>query len=98
MKIRITFGLCLLASTLGFASGVEVGDGWKIVYPASGNDGVEQGLKLVCDELSSAMDEAMGAKVAVEKGDEGAAAKGGRIFVAGAHRADGCRARGGGAD
>ena len=49
MKIRITFGLCLLASTLGFASGVEVGDGWKIVYPASGNDGVEQGLKLVCD-------------------------------------------------
>ena len=65
MKIRITFGLCLLASTLGFAAGVEVGDGWKIVYPASGNDGVEQGLKLVCDELSSAMDEAMGAKVAV---------------------------------
>lgn len=84
MKIRITFGLCLLASTLGFAAGVEVGDGWKIVYPASGNDGVEQGLKLVCDELSSAMDEAMGAKVAVVKGDEGAAAKGGRIFVGGA--------------
>ena len=81
-RLAITFSILL--SLVGLAGDiVTIGDGWTIVYPASGQNGVERGLRLASVELQSALYESIGIRVPVVKGDVTTGTNGSRIFIGG---------------
>ena len=71
------------AGFCGLASAVTVGEGWTIVYPASGNNGVERAMRTVGAVMQSVFEEALGAQIPAVSDAKAPKGPGKRIFIGG---------------
>ena len=71
------------AGFCGAVSAVTVGEGWTIVYPTSGNNGVERAMRTVGGVMQSVFEEALGAKLPEVPDTKAPKGPGKRIFIGG---------------